>query len=265
MSTIELEAVNSRVMVLRLNRPEQLNAINFTLVSELHAQLDVVATNDEYRVVILTGAGRAFCSGLDLQDWGELPEVGANPHRKAGSTGQSFLSSLASHIRATPQILLAAVNGPAYGGGFALSLACDLRVASSTAKFCAAFIRTGLTATDVGISYFLPRLIGASRAFDLMVTGRSLDASGALEMGIVSRVIDDATFEEEIYSLADDIAGFTSIGLRMTKEVMWANLDTPSLDACLALENRNQDIANNSEEVREYMSRYRDRITSRRN
>jgi enoyl-CoA hydratase len=171
---------------------------------------------------------------------------------------------LASHIRATPQIVLAAVNGPAYGGGFALSLACDLRVASSTAKFCAAFIRTGLTATDVGISYFLPRLIGASRAFDLMVTGRSLDASGALEMGIVSRVIDDATFEEEIYSLADDIAGFTSIGLRMTKEVMWANLDTPSLDACLALENRNQDIANKSEEVREYMSRYRDRITSRR-
>jgi enoyl-CoA hydratase len=97
-----------------------------------------------------------------------------------------------------------------------------------------------------------------------MVTGRSLDASGALDMGIVSRVIDDARFEEEIYSLADEIAGFTAIGLRMTKEVMWANLDTPSLDACLALENRNQDIANKSEEVREYMSRYRDRITSRR-
>ena len=121
-------------MVLRLNRPDQLNAINFTLVSELHAQLDVVATNDECRVAILTGAGRAFCSGLDLQDWGEVPEVGANPHRKAGSTGRCVLSSLASHIRATPQILLAAVNGPAYGGGFALSLACDLRVASSTAK-----------------------------------------------------------------------------------------------------------------------------------
>ena len=265
MPAVELIAVNSRVTILKLNRPDQLNAINFTLVSEFHARLDEIAANDECRVVILTGAGRGFCSGLDLQDWGELPDVGASPHRKAGSTGQSFLSSLASHIRATPQILLAAVNGPAYGGGFALSLACDLRVASSTAKFCAAFIRTGLTATDVGISYFLPRLIGASHAFDLMVTGRSLDAQGALEMGIVSRVIDDGTFEQEIHSLAADIAGFTSIGLRMTKEVMWANLDATSLDACLALENRNQDIAGKSEEVQEYMSSYRDRITSRRN
>ena len=161
MPTIELEIANSRVTILRLNRPDQLNAINFTFVSELHAQLDAVAMDDECRVVILTGQGRAFCSGLDLKDWGEPPRVGANPHRKAGSTGQSYLSSLTSHIRATPQIIVAAVNGPAYGGGLALSLACDLRVAASSARFCAAFIRTGLTATDAGISYFLPRLIGA--------------------------------------------------------------------------------------------------------
>jgi enoyl-CoA hydratase len=264
MPVVELESANSRVTILRFNRPDHLNAINFTLVSELHSQLDAVAMNNECRVVILTGAGRAFCSGLDLKEWGEVPDVGTSPYRKAGSTGQSFLSSLTSHLRATPQIVIAAVNGPAYGGGFALSLACDLRVASSSATFCAAFIRTGLTATDVGISYFLPRLIGASRAFDLMVTGRSLDAQGALDMGIVSRIIDDATFDGEVRSLADDVAGFTTIGLRMTKEAMWANLDTPSLDACLALENRNQDIAGQSAEVRQYMSDYSDRITKRR-
>ena len=264
MPTIELEIANSRVTILRLNRPDQLNAINFTFVSELHAQLDAVAMDDECRVVILTGQGRAFCSGLDLKDWGEPPRVGANPHRKAGSTGQSYLSSLTSHIRATPQIIVAAVNGPAYGGGLALSLACDLRVAASSARFCAAFIRTGLTATDAGISYFLPRLIGASRAFDLMVTGRSVEAQEALDMGIISRIIDDANFDQKVRSLADDIAGFTTIGLRMTKEVMWANLDTPSLDACLALENRNQDIAGQSPEVRRYMSDYSDRITKRR-
>ena len=265
MSAVELEAVSSTVTILRLNRPDRLNAINFNLVSELHAQLDVVATNDECRVVILTGAGRAFCSGLDLQDWGQVPDVGASPHRKAGSTGQSFLSSLASHIRATPQIVLAAVNGPAYGGGFALSLACDLRVASSTAEILRRLHTYRPYGNRCRHLILSPAAIGASRAFDLMVTGRSLDAEEALEMGIVSRVIDDATFDQEVDSLAGDVAGFTSVGLRMTKEVMWANLDTPSLDACLALENRNQDIANKSEEVREYMSRYRDRITSRRN
>jgi enoyl-CoA hydratase len=121
MPVIELESANSRVTILRLNRPDQLNAINFTLVSELHSQLDVVAIDDDCRVVILTGVGRAFCSGLNLRDWGEVPDVGTSPYRKAGSTGQSFLSSLTSHIRATPQIVIAAFNGPAYGGGFALS------------------------------------------------------------------------------------------------------------------------------------------------
>jgi enoyl-CoA hydratase len=261
MPAVELDSVQPRVKILRLNRPEQLNAINFELVTDLHAQLDA---DDECRVVILTGAGRAFCSGLDLKAWGEVPAVGSDPHRKAGSTGQSYLSSLASHIRDTPQIVIAAVNGPAFGGGFALSLACDLRIASASATFCAAFIRTGLTGTDVGISYFLPRLIGASRAFDLMVTGRSVDADGAMDMGIVSRVVEDAALPEEVRTMAEGIASFTATGLRMTKEVMWANLDTPSLDACLALENRNQDIAGQTAEVREYMTSYRDRISKRR-
>ena len=263
MGAVEVESVDPHVRIVRLNRPEHLNAINFTLVAELHTQLDKIAGDDECRVVILTGAGRAFCSGLDLKEWGEVPDVGTHPHRTAGSTGQSFLSSLASHLRATPQIVIAAVNGPAYGGGFALSLACDLRIGATSAKFCAAFIRTGLTGTDVGISYFLPRLIGASRAFDLMVTGRSVDADTALGMGIISRVVDDAALEDEVLSMAKGIAGFTATGLRMTKEVMWANLDTPSLDACLAVENRNQDIAGQTPEVREYMANYRDRISGR--
>jgi enoyl-CoA hydratase len=264
MPTVELVSVHPHVRVLRLNRPEQLNAINFELVADLHRQLDVVASDDECRVVILTGAGRAFCSGLDLKAWGEVPAVGTDPYRKAGSTGQSYLSSLVSHIRSTPQIVIASVNGPAYGGGFALSLACDLRVASVSATFCSAFIRTGLTGTDVGISYFLPRLIGASRAFDLMVTGRSVDADGAMEMGIVSRVAEDAALDEDVRSMAEEVASFTATGLRMTKEAMWTNLDTPSLDACLALENRNQDIAGQTTEVREYMSSYRNRISNRR-
>ncbi len=167
------------------------------------------------------------------------------------------MSSLTSHLRRTPQIVVASVNGPAFGGGFALSLACDLRIASDVASFCAAFIRTGLTGTDFGISYFLPRLIGASRAFDLMVTGRSVDAETALQMGIVSRVFIDQELSQATLDLARGIAGYTAVGLRMTKEAMWANLDSPNLDACLALENRNQDLAGATDEVQEHMRHYR--------
>jgi enoyl-CoA hydratase len=260
MALVELETPEAGIVLLRLNRPRRLNAINFELVSELHDALDHIAVDDSCKVIVLTGSGRAFCSGLDLKDWGELPSVGDHAQRRAGSTGQSFMSSLAAHLRRTPQIVIASVNGPAYGGGFALSLACDLRIASNAASFCAAFIRTGLTGTDIGISYFLPRLIGASRAFDLMVTGRSVDAEAALQMGIVSRVFPSEELSQAALALAHGIAGYTAVGLRMTKEVMWANLDAPSLEACLALENRNQDLAGASPEVQEYMRRYRDGV-----
>ncbi len=124
---------------------------------------------------------------------------------------------------------MASVNGLAYGGGLALSLACDLRFAAQSASFCAAFIRTGLTGTDIGISYFLPRLIGASRAFDLMVTGRAVEAQEALQMGIVSQVFSDEDIADQTLEVARLVAGYTSVGLRMTKEAMWANLDASPL------------------------------------
>jgi enoyl-CoA hydratase len=260
MPAIELEHPDRGVALLRLNRPERLNAINFELVAELHDALDRLAMDESSKVIVLTGAGRAFCSGLDLKNWGTVPEVGDHAHRTAGSTGQSFMSSLTTHLRRMPQIVVASVNGPAYGGGFALSLACDLRIASDAASFCAAFIRTGMTGTDFGISYFLPRLVGASRAFDLMVTGRAIEAETALQMGIVSQVCTAQELDRRTLELARGIAGYTAVGLRMTKEAMWANLDAPSLEACLALENRNQDLAGAAPEVQEYMRRYRDGI-----
>jgi enoyl-CoA hydratase len=260
MPIVELERDEPSIARIVLNRPDRLNAINFDLVGELHDALDAVALDDTCKVVVLTGRGRGFCSGLDLKDWGGLPDVGGHSHRRAGSTGQSYMSSLTSHLRDTPQIVIAAVNGLAFGGGFALSLACDLRIAAESASFCAAFIRTGLTGTDIGISYFLPRLIGAARAFDLMVTGRTVDASEAAGMGIVSRMFADDELVDGSMELARTIASYTATGLRMTKEVMWANLDASSLDACLALENRNQDLAGRTEEVQAYMRAYRTRF-----
>ena len=256
MSDVSIERHSDRVRVLRLDRPERLNALTFELTAELHDALDEVGADDGCRVVVLTGAGRGFCAGLDLRDFGTPPEVGAHPWRTARTSGQAFMSSLTQHINQTPQMVLAAVNGPAYGGGLALASACDLRVAAASATFCAAFIKTGLTATDIGLSWFLPRLIGASQAFDLMVTGRTVDAEEALRVGLVSRVLPDEGFEAAALEIADVVAGYTSYGLRATKEVMWANLDAPSLAAGLALENRNQEMGAAHPEVQAYMAEY---------
>ncbi len=262
MATVTLERAGDAVRIIRLDRPDRLNAISFELVADLHDALDEVAADETCKVAVLTGAGRGFCAGLDLRDFGTPPNAGEHPHYPAGTTGQSFMSNLTQHIRATPQIVVAAVNGPAFGGGLSLSLACDLRVAARSATFCSAFIKTGLTGTDIGVTYLLPRLIGASRAFDLIVTGRTVDADTAEHLGIVSQVFDDEGFLDTALGVAAGIAAYTGIGLRMTKEVMWANLDTPNMAACIALENRNQDIAGRSDEVREYMRAYTGRVTS---
>jgi enoyl-CoA hydratase len=260
-ATVTVEPAGDAIRIIRLDRPERLNAISFELVGDLHDALDEVAADESCKVAVLTGAGRGFCAGLDLRDFGAPPAPGAHRHFPAGTTGQSFMSNLTQHIRATPQIVVAAVNGPAFGGGLSLSLACDLRVAARSATFCSAFIKTGLTGTDIGVTYLLPRLIGASRAFDLIVTGRTIDAETAEHLGIVSQVFDDDGFLDAALGVAEGIAAYTGIGLRMTKEVMWANLDTPSMAACIALENRNQDIAGRSDEVREFMRAYTGRVT----
>ncbi|HLM18398.1 MAG TPA: enoyl-CoA hydratase/isomerase family protein [Acidimicrobiia bacterium] len=261
MSTVAVEPAGDAIRVIRLDRPDRLNAISFELVADLHDALDEVAADETCKVAVLTGTGRGFCAGLDLRDFGTPPSAGEHPHYPAGTTGQSFMANLTQHIRATPQIVLAAVNGPAFGGGLSLALACDLRVAARSATFCSAFIKTGLTGTDIGVTYLLPRLIGASRAFDLIVTGRTVDAGTAEHLGIVSQVFDDDGFLDTALAMAGGIAAYTGIGLRMTKEVMWANLDTPNMAACIALENRNQEIAGKSSEVQEYMRAYSGRVT----
>lgn len=259
-STVEIEHSAEHVTTVRLGRPEQLNALNYTLVAELHDALDDVAADDNCRVVVLTGAGRAFCAGLDMRDYGTPPDVGAHRHRHAGVSGQGFLSNLTQHLHDTPQIVIAAVNGAAYGGGLALACACDLRIAAASARFCSAFIRTGLTGTDVGITYFLPRLIGAARAFDMIVTGRTVDAPEAERMGLVSRVIADEDLSAAALELAQQIAGYTAFGLRRTKEVMWHNLEASSVAAAIAMENRNQELAVHEPEVLEFMRAYGERF-----
>ncbi len=252
--TLALDQPAAHVIRIRLDRPDALNALNYRLVGELHDALDLVAAEDDCKVVVLTGAGRGFCAGLDLRDFGTPPAIGAHRHRHAGVSAQGFLANLTQHLHDTPQIVIAAVNGAAFGGGLALAAACDIRLAATRATFCSAFIRTGLTGTDVGITYFLPRLIGASAAFDLIISGRTIDADEALRLRLVSQVVDDV--DVAAIELAAKIAGYTAFGLRRTKEVLWHNLEASSLAAAIAMENRNQELAIHEPEVSEYMRNY---------
>lgn len=249
------------VTEVRFNRPDRLNAISFELVTALHDAFDAIAADNDCKVVILTGEGRAFCAGLDLKDFGTPPAQGEHPHMPVGVDAQTFMSNLTVRMRDLPQVIVAAVNGPAFGGGLALACAADIRVAAESARFCSAFIRTGLSGTDIGITYLLPRLIGNANAFDLILTGRDIDATEALRMGLVSRVVADGELSELALGYARGMAAYTASGLRTTKEVLWHNTEATNLTSAIALEARNQNLLNYAADVREYMANYRKKTT----
>lgn len=258
---------------IRLNRPQRLNAMSFELVAELHDALDEIADDTECKVVILTGAGRAFCAGLDLKDWGKPPKPGGHRWMHSQIDPQTFISNLTVHMRDTPQIIVAAVNGPAFGGGLALAAAADIRLCAPEATFCSAFIRTGLSGTDIGITYLLPRLIGNARAFDIILTGREVGAEEALSIGLVSAMSGEpaepsgATETSPLIDLAMERAhmmtAYTRSGLLSTKEVLWHNTAAPSLESALALEIRNQNLMQHAPDVQAYMAAYRHAVTRR--
>lgn len=228
------------VLTLTLNRPDRLNALTHELVAELHDALDEVDADPKCRVVIVTGAGRGFCAGLDLHGAGPPPGASGRSGPVDGMKGQEHIASLIPHMRAVRKPIITAVNGPAAGGGLALALGADIRVASTSASFNVAFVKVGLSGCDVGVSYLLPRLVGASRAFELMLTGRVIDAAEAEAMGLVSRVVSDDDLMEAARSIAAEIVANSPFGVAMTKQVMWSNLEVSSLQAAIDLENRTQ-------------------------
>ncbi|MEZ5569288.1 MAG: enoyl-CoA hydratase-related protein [Halioglobus sp.] len=253
MTDVTIDYPRPEVAILRLNRPECLNAMSWNLVSELHAALDTLNADNRCRVVILTGAGKGFCAGLDLRDQSNPGEIveGLPGGPQAGLIAQNHMASLIPKMRRIQQPLIAAINGVAYGGGLALALGCDIRIASRSARLCTQFIRLGVSGCDIGVSYMLPRLIGASRAHDLILSARVIDAEQAEAYGIVTRLVEDAQLQEAALSLADELCDFAPFGVMATKQVMWANLDTPNLEAAIQLENRNQIMAGLSGEAEE--------------
>src|SRR5919199_1122817 len=224
---VKVENPTPQVRLVRLNRPDQLNAMTAELCEALHAELASIAADRSCRVVVLTGAGRGFCAGLDLRGYGEAPgNDGSDPARdRLGN--QEHMSRLVLRLRATPQPVIAAVNGPAAGFGLALALGSDIRYAARSAVFRAAFLNIGVSNCDMSTSWLLPRLIGASRSHELMLTGRRVGGEEAERIGLVAEVVDDDRLLARAVERAEQIAAWAPWGIRLTKQGMWTALEIP--------------------------------------
>lgn len=240
MPFVTVEKPAPHVSLIALDRQERLNAMSFDTVVPLFEAFQQVGADNDTWVAILTGAGRAFCSGLDLEDHGMPPGCDGLPMSRIAIRAMEFMANLVPAMRRMPQPVIVAVNGPAYGGGFCLALGGDLRIASTSARFRNAGINNGLTGTELGISWLLPRLVGAAHAWDVILSGREVNADDALRLGIVSRVVPDAELRTAAVELATKLCQYSPHGLAMTKKVLWSNLETGSLEAGIDLENRNQ-------------------------
>lgn len=259
-AAIIIEQLADDIVVIRLNRPARLNALTREMVRDLNETLDNISTQLEVRAVILTGEGRGFCAGQDV--------AAADARNRTAPSGlterlywQEQFAGMVKRIRAMPQVVIAAVNGPCAGAGMALALAADIRIAARSGRFLNAAVRLGLTAGETGMSYMLPRLIGASRAFEILITGRAVDAEEAVEIGLIARLVDDASLMEQAGALARQILSNSPFATAHTKRIFWENLHAPSFDAALELENRTQILASMTEDYKEATAAFTEKRT----
>lgn len=255
MAGIERELDAGGVLTLRLNRPERLNAFTFEMFDELSEACAEAEADDSVRVIVVTGAGRGFSAGLDLDLVESLPRMSAQEML----TGQERWAAGIVSLKRVRKPVIAAVNGPAAGAGMALALAADIRIAVEGTVFVPAFIKVGLTGGDVGISWLLPRLVGIGIASELLLTGRDVGAEEAERIGLVNRVVPP----DELASAVDEVAGMIAsrspFGVRLTKQVLQTNVDAPSLEAALELENRNQVLSTRTEDMGEALAAFREK------
>ncbi len=227
--------------VITLNRPERMNSMDFELMVPLHEAFEVVGADNDTTCVVLTGEGRGFCSGADTgSDSAPPPNIDGMTLTRIATKAMSVLADLVPAMQRMPQPVICAVNGAAIGGGMCLTLGADIRLAGESAYFRAAGINNGLTATELGLSFLLPRAIGSSRAFEIMLSGRDVDAHEAAAMGLVSRVVPDSDLLTEALDLADRINGWSTQGTALTKRAMWAGLEMGSLRAAIEMETHAQ-------------------------
>jgi enoyl-CoA hydratase/carnithine racemase len=251
--TLLLESPAEGVLRLTLNRPDRFNAMTVQMFSELESVARAVGDDRDVRAVILTGAGRAFCAGYDLDEAARLPTLGALGMLDLQECAARALSAL----RGVPVPVIAAVNGPAAGGGMSLALMADIRLGSPAAKFNAAFVRIGLSAGDLGASWLLPRIIGPSAAAEVGFTGRMVDAEEAERLGLLNRVTGSDDLLDEALAMAKQICANSPGGIRMSKRALQANMEVASFAAALELENRGQALLTRCDDMAEALDAFK--------
>ena len=261
--TIKFELRENGIGILSLNRPEKLNAINFQMEEDLHELFDHLMTNLDCRVLIFKSEGRAFCAGTDLQEALILntkknPEgyekyyfLNVSEPLKKRMYHQWRISSIFVKMRKISQPIIALVHGAAAGGGFGFAMASDMRIVDDDVKFINASINIGLTGADVGGSYFLPRLIGLSRATEIMYTGRQVGAEESVKIGLALKSVESKDLLESGFELANELLKKSPLGLRMTKQALNLTLDSPSLETICQLENASIVLTFSSKDVNE--------------
>ena len=235
-----VEHPRPHVALVTLNRPERMNSMAFDVMVPLKEVLEDLTYDNSVRVVVLTGAGKGFSSGADHKSAGSVPHVQDLTRPTYALRSMQILDEVILALRRMHQPVIAAVNGAAIGGGLCLALAADIRVAAHGAYFRAAGINNGLTASELGLSYLLPRAIGSSRAFEIMLTGRDIDAQEAERIGLVSRQVPDDQLLETCYDMAERIAAFSRPGVELTKRTLWSGLDAASLEGHMQAEGLGQ-------------------------
>jgi enoyl-CoA hydratase len=252
--TLIVDRPQAGIVVLQLNRPKQLNAINQVMRDELTKTFADIATDTSVNVVVLTGAGRGFCSGIDVRDFGPGMLEASDPAIDR-LRFQEAMAALPQAIRDLPQPVIAAVNGPCVGAGFALCLAADIRICSTAATFGNGAILLGLSGAEMGMSYHLPRIVGTSVAADWMLTGRTVTAEEADRRGLVSEVVEPDRLGGRALELATGVAQLPPFGVQLTKRALQVNTDAAGLEAAMELENRNQVLAHATDEAAERRKR----------
>jgi enoyl-CoA hydratase/carnithine racemase len=246
--SLRIDRPTAGVVVLQLNRPARLNAINGVMRDELAKTFAGLATDATVSVVVLTGAGRGFCAGIDIRDFGQ-GTVEADAPAIDRLRFQEAMAALPQAIWNLPQPVIAAVNGPCVGAGLALCLAADIRICSTAASFGNAAILLGLSGAEMGMSYHLPRIVGTSVAADWMLTGRTVSAEEADRRGLVSDLVPPDQLVDRAMQIASTIAELSPFGVQLTKRALQANTDAAGPAAAMELENRNQVLSHATEEA----------------
>jgi enoyl-CoA hydratase/carnithine racemase len=259
MQTILVER-RDRVDWLTLNRPERLNTITGTMVRELCAYFRALKDDHEVRIVVMRGAGRAFCAGLDIKEY-TSPGGDRTPDGAGRAKPGDHLFDVVELMRACPQPIVALVHGPACGGGFAFALAADIRIAGESARMNDAFVALGRSGCELGLTYFLPRIVGLGIAAELMYTGSFIDAARAREVGLVSKVVADDALEAAAADYIEPMLRTAPFGLRMTKETLNASLKLGDLRTVIDLEERAQMLCGRGPDFDEAMKAFLEKRT----